>query len=260
MHNCVFVCTREFSQYRWGILILTHTRTITALAARVPGFPVELGRQLDRHPDPSLHAALRGRAVEVAPACQRAGLNASQAAIIADVQRVSRVALGRLDANSVRGTLAHLPDSVLDDRGHLPFHDARFERVTCSMLLSYLQHPDDLLSELHRVLTPGGVLVISSMRRDADTSTLFLSLVDRVEAVPAERFDSEAERQALLEAARSFLGQASELFRLEEEGIFHFYTEEELTRAVLAAGFERPQAFQGFGNPHQAVVIRCHKP
>lgn len=48
----------------------------------------------------------------------------------------------------------------LDAEG-LPFEDARFNMITCLEVLEHVVSPDRLLSEIHRVLKPGGACLIS---------------------------------------------------------------------------------------------------
>jgi len=55
---------------------------------------------------------------------------------------------------------------VQGDIEHLPFPDARFDRVVASSLLSHVLHPDTVMSELRRVTKPGGRIVISISDED----------------------------------------------------------------------------------------------
>ncbi len=43
----------------------------------------------------------------------------------------------------------------------LPWADARFDAVICTASIEYLRHPAAVLAEAHRVLKPGGLLVLS---------------------------------------------------------------------------------------------------
>ena len=46
------------------------------------------------------------------------------------------------------------------DAAELPFEDASFDLVTAAQLLCFLHNPDQALAEMHRVLRPGGRVVI----------------------------------------------------------------------------------------------------
>jgi SAM-dependent methyltransferase len=47
------------------------------------------------------------------------------------------------------------------DGKHFPFENATFESVLTSQVLEHVFHPDDFLTEIHRVLTPQGRLLLT---------------------------------------------------------------------------------------------------
>ena len=49
----------------------------------------------------------------------------------------------------------------LNETPTLPLDDAAFDTVTCAVSVQYLQRPEAVFTEFARVLTPGGVLVVS---------------------------------------------------------------------------------------------------
>ena len=145
-----------------------------------------------------------------------------------------------------------------DSRG-VPVASGSVDSVLASFLLSYLQDPRLVLSEMRRVLKPGGRLVVSSLKRDADISRLYTEgIVELLESVGREGglpsdFDLEA-------SARSYLNDASKLLDLEEAGQFRFWSHEELVRLVESAGFEHVEWSDSFGSPPQAVVVSARRP
>jgi len=44
---------------------------------------------------------------------------------------------------------------------HIPFAGETFDVVICTQVLEYVRNPLDVVSEIHRVLKPGGVLLVS---------------------------------------------------------------------------------------------------
>lgn len=230
---------------------------VSGLVGRLPGLPEAVARRLDEVDDPALVAVLRGAAGDLALLPGAARLDPDDLPWLEDLRDLAREVA---QPGARRPELRRFPAGVLDGPAGLPFPSASFDGAVASLLLSYLDHPEDLLAELHRVVAPGGTVVVSSMRRDADTSNLFLELVDRLEQAPPERLGGEAQRQQLLAAARHFHGQGAALFRLEEEGRFRFYEPGELVAMLLAAGFEDPRPTPAFGDPPQAVVVTCRRP
>lgn len=54
-----------------------------------------------------------------------------------------------------------MPDFFYDGQA-LPFKDKSIDGVLCTQVLEHVRNPDMLLSEIHRVLNPGGALILSA--------------------------------------------------------------------------------------------------
>lgn len=128
---------------------------------------------------------------------------------------------------------------------HLPFEDASVDRICCSLLISYLKHPEILLRELYRILRPGGRIVVSSMKPYCDLSQIYKDVVD------------EAQSGETLQSARNLLSAAGSIKLKEEEGHYRFYDKEELVDCVNQAGFHKAKAYRSFGD--QANLVAAEK-
>ena len=168
---------------------------------------------------------------------------------------LARFARGELTEEEASGRLVTVPATALRGKPGLPWRDGRFDRIVMSLLLSYLDHPDDALAEARRLLVPGGRLVVSSMRRDADSSRLFHGLLDHLARAPDHELEGRWTRAQLQEGATRFLDRAADLFRLQEEGLFRFYDEAELEHLLRRAGFRDVVAHTSLGSPGQAVIV-----
>jgi ubiquinone/menaquinone biosynthesis C-methylase UbiE len=60
----------------------------------------------------------------------------------------------RLEASSLRGEV------IIAGAEKLPFPDASFDTVVCTLVLCTVPDPDASLAEMHRVLAPGGKLLL----------------------------------------------------------------------------------------------------
>lgn len=60
------------------------------------------------------------------------------------------------DVTNKRGIADHLYDG-----GRFPFDDGTYDSVLCNQVLEHVFNPDDFLREIHRVLKPGGKLLLT---------------------------------------------------------------------------------------------------
>ncbi len=74
---------------------------------------------------------------------------------------------------------------VAGDCESLPFADSSFDVVTCSMSFHHYPNPEKFFMSLHRVLRPGGRLILRDM---ASNSRLLMWLMNRIEIPMANRF------------------------------------------------------------------------
>ena len=128
-----------------------------------------------------------------------------------------------------------------EDEPAVDFADNTFDKICCSLLLSYLKQPDRLVEQLHRVLRPGGRLVVSSMKPFCDLSEIY------------RRYAARAPTEKEIDSARGLLAAAGKIKVREEQGIYTFFPAEELAAMMAAAGFTRIEAHTSFGN--QANVV-----
>jgi SAM-dependent methyltransferase len=122
----------------------------------------------------------------------------------------------------------------------LQFSNGCFDKIVCSLLLSYLKKPDKLLKQLHRVLRNRGRIVISSMKPFCDLSSIYRDFVHQ-EATQSD-----------VESARELLRAAGAIKVKEEQGYYTFFSEEQLVSMLTQAGFQGVQCFASLGN--QAFV------
>ena len=82
----------------------------------------------------------------------------------------THVSLHGLNAEELAAnTIAHRRDVAnLNQQPELPYEDGAFDFVTMAASVGYLTRPREIFSEMHRVLKPGGVVIVSFTNRVFD--------------------------------------------------------------------------------------------
>jgi SAM-dependent methyltransferase len=171
-------------------------------------------------------------------------------------ERLTRVPAGIVRVN-ISGLAADL--NVRGGRLHVPLRSASYDRVHAGLLLSYLDKPADFLAEARRILRPGGRMVLSSLRRDADISKIYRDGIAEMSTEKVARLFGSDLAHGLEDRLRRFLNDGARILDLEERGYFRFWDEDELAAIVRSAGFSGIEAQRAFGRPPQAVVVSAER-
>jgi len=141
----------------------------------------------------------------------------------------------------------------------IPIQGREFDAALASLLVGYVEAPELLLKQVRSLLKPGGRIVISAPRRDADISKLFSDTVQerRWDAV-TDRFGDDIAREFESRQAE-FLNNAAKVLELEEDGRFKFYDPGELEDLLRAAGFQRVASRLSFGSPGQFAIASGYR-
>jgi ubiquinone/menaquinone biosynthesis C-methylase UbiE len=241
---------------------------VEGLVHRVEGLAYATARKLAGRYGKELHAILRGTpapASRVRDLCP--DLDEREVEIVLEIGRAARFLLGQaLPEDLVSGASAARTAKDLRFR-HLHFGEATptlridlpdgcFDRIGSSLVLPYLYDPLASLREMHRLLRPGGTLVVSSIRPNFDPSKLY---AEGAEILLRQGEEGDARAGRKLEALRHFANMVSRLIELEEDGRFRFYDAQALESLVAEAGFSRVHTFEAFGSPPTAILVRAEK-
>ncbi len=100
----------------------------------------------------------------------------------------------------------------------LPLPDDSVDLVTCNAVIEHVERPDILLAESHRVLRPGGKLVVTTPSRQAkpvlELISLRLRLIDPAEILDHKRYYTPTTLRRDIEAA-GFSREAVSVRRFE---------------------------------------------
>ncbi len=128
----------------------------------------------------------------------------------------------------------------------LPFRDHQFSRVVCNLVLGYLEDPMSSLLELVRVLAPGGLIIVTSLKPYADLIEIYKNFMLRTD-LPEE-----------IEEAERLLNTACKIKQAESDGLFRSFQPDEIAMLMIMSGVSEPQVSSTFGN--QAYIVAAKKP
>lgn len=124
------------------------------------------------------------------------------------------------------------------------FASGTFDKICCSLLLSYLKQPERLVQEFYRLLKPGGRLVMSSMKPNCDLGTIFAE------------YTRQGEDLEDVKKARALLRSAGLIKVKEEVGIYAFFSEEDLSQLARKAGFRKWEVHRSFGDQANILMAK----
>lgn len=145
-------------------------------------------------------------------------------------------------------------DSSRDGAG-IPLADGSADAVLASLLVNYLAEPRALLAEISRVLRPGGRLVMSGMRPDADVSKICVAGVGELRSGLAAKLWRSDEVPDIDQPLQEFISNGARLLDLEEAGAFNFWGADELGAMVTSPYLRIASLHPSFGDPPQALVV-----
>lgn len=196
-------------------------------------------------------------------ALQRTSLDLRGIRIIAVDYILEGVLRGRkaLSAKSELN-IAHIvadidPNSATDS---IPLARNSADRVIGSLVINYLRKPSQFIAEIHSLLRPNGRMVVSALRRDADTSKICVDGVLELRTGRGLSSFGYSDARKIDQSLGGFINEAARLLDLEEQGVFRFWDRHELESLVRASGFVDVETVSEFGNPPQAWVLTATKP
>jgi SAM-dependent methyltransferase len=142
----------------------------------------------------------------------------------------------------------------------IPLRSESVDSILASLLISYLVNPLIFLAESFRILRPGGRLVVSVLRRDADISKIYVEGLVELKPSPIYRDLSDEARGDFEIYVRKFLNDASHILDLDEDQTFRFWDADELSGILESAGFVNVKSWLEFGDPPQAIAISATRP
>jgi len=228
--------------------------TFVEMADKVENLTLDCAMRIQEDYSPRLHRILRGeRITSDFDDWLKTRFDVHEYRIINDFNRAARYVRG-LDPALPRFRRLILP-GTLEDSFHLPIKPGWYNKVVMSLVLSYIFNPAETLREVRRIIVPGGLLVLSSMRPDTDASGPFTRLLAKIEAMPEDSLPSRMPKSLLLDSLRSFLNDAQALTELEEAGTFDFFDPEKLEALLDESGWMSLKRIQSYGDPPQGYIV-----
>jgi ubiquinone/menaquinone biosynthesis C-methylase UbiE len=239
-----------------------------ALADRIEGLSTATLRKISECYGPELHRILHGddaSASEIAIICP--DLDEIEAETIRDISRTTRFLKGQLKpedlkpgktcartANDIILNYVSFGNATIDCAVNLPSNT--FDRLGASLVLPYLYDPKSALREFYRILTPGGKIVLSSLKPNFDSSKSYMEEAYEI----GKRTDlTDVDKGRLLSSLREFSAFVATLIELEDNGRFKFFSTHELTALMNEAGFCNIAVKESLGNPPTAIIVSAEK-
>ncbi|MGH7233247.1 MAG: PilZ domain-containing protein [Nitrospiraceae bacterium] len=149
--------------------------------------------------------------------------------------------------SSTEGPLPFLASALAQaDLDHaLPFRDHQFHRVLCNLVIGYVRDPLFTLRELMRILSPGGKLVVTILKPQADLSLIYRNFIGLGKS-PED-----------IEQAKQVLNTSGRIAQREQEGVFRFFDQPQLATLLMSSGALQPRIYSTFAN--QAYVAVAEK-
>jgi ubiquinone/menaquinone biosynthesis C-methylase UbiE/CheY-like chemotaxis protein len=228
--------------------------TFEEMADKVENLTLESARRIQEDYSPRLHRILRGERITADhDDWLKTRFDLQEYRIINDFNAAARYAR-RLVGTPPEFRRLILP-GTLAGTFHLPVKPGCYNKVLMSLVLSYIFNPAETLREVRRIIDPGGLLVLSSMRPDTDASGPFTRLLEKIEAMPEDKLPSKMPKSLLLDSLRSFLNDAQALTELEEAGTFDFFDPERLETLLDEAGWVSLRRIATYGDPPQGYIV-----
>jgi ubiquinone/menaquinone biosynthesis C-methylase UbiE len=224
------------------------------MADKVENLNLDSAMKIQEDYSPRLHRILRGERItpdhdDWLKTC----FDVREYRIITDFNQAARY-VRRLDRAKPEFRRLILP-GTLEDTFYLPIRPGCYNKILMSLVLSYIFNPAETLREVRRIIEPGGLLVLSSMRPDTDASGPFTRLLEKIEAMPEDTLPSKMPKSLLLDSLRSFLNDAQALTELEEAGTFDFFEQEKLEALLDEAGWVSLKQIPSYGDPPQGYIV-----
>ncbi|NTU51378.1 MAG: methyltransferase domain-containing protein [Candidatus Aminicenantes bacterium] len=224
------------------------------MADKVENLNLDSAMKIQEDYSPRLHRILRGERITTDhDDWLKTRFDVREYRIISEFNQAARY-VRRLDLARPEYRRLILP-GTLEGTFYLPIKPGCYNKILMSLVLSYIFNPAETLREVRRIIEPGGLLVLSSMRPDTDASGPFTRLLEKIEAMPEAALPSGMPKSLLLDSLRSFLNDAQALSELEEAGTFDFFAQERLETLLDEAGWISLRKIPSYGDPPQGYIV-----
>jgi ubiquinone/menaquinone biosynthesis C-methylase UbiE len=146
-----------------------------------------------------------------------------------------------------------------DLNGRLEFLDNSFDKVICSNTLYVLERPNTAISEFHRVLKPGGAVIIANPKPNAGQKALIKEHISALNRMTPFHKKAYHILVSFLLTPVNIAAIAINKIIVEKgrRGRYHFLSEEDLQRILQEVGFTSIQIKSCYAD--QDWMVRAEK-
>jgi SAM-dependent methyltransferase/pimeloyl-ACP methyl ester carboxylesterase len=142
---------------------------------------------------------------------------------------------------------------------NLPFESESFDRLLCTLVLSYTRNPFSMFNEFYRILKKGGIIVCSFLKPDSDLSVLYVDIISCISQESPDNFIENFTSDRLQNYVKESGNVAVFLSHLFGRAPLHFFNKNMIEELCYCVDFKNISISESYGEPSKALIMKARK-